>query len=62
MFRKTWNAVLVHIQDVQGKDTAVIVYIIIGDIKNCQDASFPKMPRKLLIGLLRTSSKYGARS
>jgi hypothetical protein len=62
MFKKTWNVVLAHIQDVQEKDTVVIVYNTIGNIKNCQDASSLKMLRRHLTGLWKTSLKYGVRS
>jgi len=55
MLKKTWNDVLVRIQDVQEKDTAAIAYNTIGNIRNCQDVSFQLMLRKHLTGLLRTS-------
>jgi len=55
MLRKTRNGVPVHIQDVQERDTVVIVYNTIGNIKNYQAVSFQRMLRKHLIGLLRIS-------
>jgi len=55
MLKKTWNDALVRIQDAQKKDTAVIAYNTIGNIRNCQDVSFQLMLRKHLTGLLRTS-------
>ncbi|MBE0525310.1 MAG: hypothetical protein IH631_00085 [Candidatus Thorarchaeota archaeon] len=55
MLKRTRSDVRVHIQDVREMDIVVIVYNIIGNIKNCQVVSFQLMLRKHMTGLLKTS-------
>jgi hypothetical protein len=62
MSKETRNDVPVHTQVVHEMGTAVIVYSTIGNIENCQVASFLKTLRRHMIGLLRTSLMSGARS
>ncbi len=55
MFRRTRSDVPAHIQDAHEKGTVVIAYNITGNIKNCQDVSFQKMPKRPMTGLLKPS-------
>jgi len=55
MLRETNSDVPVHTQVVQEMDTVVIVFNIIGNIENCQDACFQLRQRNPMIGLLRIS-------
>ena len=62
MLKRTNYAVPVHTQAALDRDTVAIVYNIIGNIKNCQDVSFHLMLRKPLIGLLKTSLRFGVKN
>jgi hypothetical protein len=62
MLRETRNDAAVHTRDVQDKATAVIAFNIIGKIESCQDVYSPLKQRKLMTGLWRILSRYGARN
>jgi len=51
MLKETRNDVAVRIPDAQDKDTAVIVFNIIGNIESCQDVYSHLKQRKPMIGL-----------
>jgi hypothetical protein len=51
MLKEIRNDVVVHIPDAQGKDTAVIAFNFIGNIKSCQDVYSHLKQRKPMIGL-----------
>lgn len=55
MYKETRTDVVVPIQGVQDKGIVAIAFIIIGNIRNCPDVYFQKMPRRPMTGLLSTS-------